>query len=144
MYVTNTWNAQAFPFLSQQLFYKNGTVYDQLAILNADYSLNQTALAEQGVPWYAASNAVYYLGSNLAIGATLTHVGIWYWRPILNAVKGFRTRSIEDPHYQKMLVYKEVPMWVYGSIILVSFAMAMATCCTSSRLCSTESSSRPS
>ncbi|GAA5902251.1 hypothetical protein JCM8208_007240 [Rhodotorula glutinis] len=130
MYVTNTWNAQAFPFLSQQLFYKNGTVYDQLAILNADYSLNSTALAEQGVPWYAASNAVYYLGSNLAIGATLTHVGIWYWRPILNAIKGFRTRTIEDPHYQKMLVYKEVPMWVYGSIILVSFAMAMATCYT--------------
>ena len=131
MYATNTWNAAQFPFLSQKLFYENGSDYDQLAILNADFSLNEAALAEQGIPWYAASNAIYYLGCNLAIGATLTHVAIWYWRPILNAIKGFRTRTIDDPHYQKMLVYKEVPMWVYGGIILASFAMAMATCCMS-------------
>jgi len=143
MYATNTWNAAQFPFLSQKLFYKNGSDYDQLAILNADFSLNEAALAEQGIPWYAASNAIYYLGCNLAIGATLTHVAIWYWRPILNAVKGFRTRSIEDPHYQKMLVYKEVPMWVYGGIILASFAMAMATCCTSLSSFSTRSNDLP-
>ncbi|BGP54983.1 hypothetical protein JCM8202v2_002571 [Rhodotorula sphaerocarpa] len=130
MYTTNAWNAANFPFLSQQLFYENGTIYDQLSILNPDYSLNETALAEQGLPWYAASNAIYYLGCNLAIGATLTHVGIWYWRPILNAVRQFRTRQINDPHYQKMLVYKEVPMYIYGAIILISFAMAMATCYT--------------
>ena len=54
----------------------------------------------------------------------------WYWRPILNAIRQFKTRQIDDPHYQKMLVYKEVPMYVYGGIILVSFAMAMATCYT--------------
>ncbi|GAA5886511.1 hypothetical protein JCM6882_001666 [Rhodosporidiobolus microsporus] len=130
MYHTNAWNAQAFPFLSQQLFYKNGTEYDQLLILNSDYSLNETALEIHGLPWYAASNAIYYLGCNLAIGATLTHVAIWYWKPILNAVKGFRDRSIPDPHYQVMRKYAEVPMWVYGGIMLASFAMAMATCYT--------------
>ncbi|GAA5887704.1 hypothetical protein JCM6882_001503 [Rhodosporidiobolus microsporus] len=130
MYHTNAWRAQSFPFLSQSLFYANGTQYDQLTILNSDYSLNETALAEQGLPWYAASNAIYYLGCNLAIGATLTHVGIWYWKPILNAVKGFRDRSIPDPHYQAMRKYAEVPMWVYGAIMLASFAMAMATCYT--------------
>ncbi|GAA5965378.1 hypothetical protein JCM8115_002013 [Rhodotorula mucilaginosa] len=130
MYAANTWNAAHFPFLSQQLFYENGTIYDQLSILNSDYSLNKTALDEQGLPWYAASNAIYYLGCNLAIGATLTHVGLWYWRPILNAIRQFKTRQIDDPHYQKMRVYKEVPMWVYGGIIVGSFAMAMATCYT--------------
>lgn len=57
--VTNVWNASNFPFLSQDLFYENGTQYDQTLILNADYSLNSTALAEQGLPWYAASNALY-------------------------------------------------------------------------------------
>jgi hypothetical protein len=56
---TNAWNAARFPFLSQDLFYENGTQYDQTLILNADYSLNETALAEQGLPWYAASNALY-------------------------------------------------------------------------------------
>ncbi|GAA6013368.1 hypothetical protein JCM10207_000871 [Rhodosporidiobolus poonsookiae] len=130
MYATNAWNAANFPFLSQDLFYENGTQYDQLSILNADYSLNETKLAEQGLPWYAASNAIYYLGCNFAIGATLTHVAIWYWRPILNAVKGFRERSIPDPHYQAMRKYKEVPQWVYGGIMLGTFAMAMATAYT--------------
>jgi hypothetical protein len=77
MYATNAWNAAQFPFLSQDLFYANGTQYDQNAILNPDWSLNEEALAVQGIPWYAASNAIYYLGCNLAIGATLTHVGIW-------------------------------------------------------------------
>ncbi|GAA5866212.1 hypothetical protein JCM8547_007204 [Rhodosporidiobolus lusitaniae] len=130
MYKSNAWEAASFPFLSQDLFYANGSQYSQLTILNADYSLNETALAEQGLPRYAASNAIYYLGCNFAIGATLTHVALWYWRPILNAIKGFRDRSIPDPHYQSMRKYKEVPMWVYGAIMLGSFAMAMATCYT--------------
>lgn len=29
----------------------SGTIYDQLSILNPDYSLNKTALDEQGLPW---------------------------------------------------------------------------------------------
>jgi hypothetical protein len=52
----------AFPFLSQKLFYANGSDYDQNTILNADYSLNEDALAVQGLPRYAPSNAIYYLG----------------------------------------------------------------------------------
>lgn len=30
----------------------------------------------------------------------------WYWRPILNAIRQFKTRQIDDPHYQKMRVYR--------------------------------------
>ncbi|TKA53580.1 hypothetical protein B0A53_03871 [Rhodotorula sp. CCFEE 5036] len=136
MYATNAWNSAQFPFLSQQLFFANGrsistcSIYDQTLILTPDFQLNKTALDIFGLPQYAGSNAIYYLGCNLAIGATLTHVGLWYWRPILNAIRQFKTRQIDDPHYQKMLVYKEVPMYVYGGIILLSFAMAMATCYT--------------
>ncbi|GAA6061462.1 hypothetical protein JCM10212_005665 [Sporobolomyces blumeae] len=130
VYATDHWRAQSFPFLSQDLFYANGSQYDQNLILNADWSLNETALAVQGLPWYAASNAIYYLGCNLAIGATLSHVAIWYWRPIVDAFKLYRTRTQPDPHYQLMRVYKEVPMWVYGSLMGISFAFAMATCYT--------------
>jgi hypothetical protein len=32
VYATNTWKSQNFPFLSQQLFYENGTEYDQLLV----------------------------------------------------------------------------------------------------------------
>ncbi|KAI5475579.1 hypothetical protein MNV49_001135 [Pseudohyphozyma bogoriensis] len=127
MYATNGWHAQNFPFLSQDLFYENGTVYDQTLILNADYSLNKTLLAQQGLPWYAPSNAIYYLGCNLAIGATITHVFLWFMPSMINAFKEYRSGTQPDPHYQKMLVYKEVPMWWYGVVIIASFAMSMAT-----------------
>ncbi|KAK4052813.1 hypothetical protein OIV83_002100 [Microbotryomycetes sp. JL201] len=129
-YKTNVWNAQNFPFLSQDLFYENGTQYDQLSILNPDYSLNETALEEQGLPWYATTNAIYYVGCNLAIGASFTHVVCWFLPSIMRAWREFRDRSQPDPHYQKMLVYKEVPMWWYGACMIASFAMAMATCYT--------------
>ena len=68
--VNNVWNAQNFPFLSQSLFNLDGTRYNQSLILNADYSLNKEALEVVGIPWYATSNAIYYVGSNLAIGAS--------------------------------------------------------------------------
>ncbi|GAA5984935.1 hypothetical protein JCM10908_002459 [Rhodotorula pacifica] len=130
MYATNMWNAKSFPFLSQQLFFVNGSVYDQSLILNADYSLNRSALEIYGLPWYAPTNAIYYVGCNLAIGATFTHIALWYWRPVYEAIRGFRSRAETDPHYMKMRVYREVPMWVYGFIMAASFAMAMATCYT--------------
>ncbi|SCZ88960.1 BZ3500_MvSof-1268-A1-R1_Chr1-1g00857 [Microbotryum saponariae] len=129
-YVNDVWRAKSFPFLSQQLFYENGTEYDQLSILNPDFSLNQTLLEQQGIPWYATSNAIYYLGSNLAIGASLSHVVVWFLPSIMKAFKEYRDRSQPDPHYQKMLVYREVPMWWYGATLVISFAMAMATCYT--------------
>ncbi|KDE06610.1 hypothetical protein MVLG_03106 [Microbotryum lychnidis-dioicae p1A1 Lamole] len=129
-WVKNVWHSQNFPFLSQQLFYLNGTQYDQLAILNPDFSLNEAKLEVQGIPWYSTSNAIYYIGSNLAIGATLTHVILWFMPSIVKAFKEYRDRSQPDPHYQKMLVYREVPMWWYCATLVVSFSMAMATCYT--------------
>lgn len=47
---------------SSDLFYENGTTYDQSTILDASFNLNRTALEEQGLPWYATTNAIYYLG----------------------------------------------------------------------------------
>lgn len=43
----NIWNAQNFPFLTQLLFYEDGRPYDQLSILNDDFTLNNEKLAEQ-------------------------------------------------------------------------------------------------
>jgi hypothetical protein len=61
-YAANVWHTQNFPFLTQLLFYENGmlesrsslslskhckgTEYDQLAILNDDFTVNEEKLAE--------------------------------------------------------------------------------------------------
>ncbi len=46
-YAQNIWHAQNFPFLTQLLYYEDGREYDQLSILNPDYTLNYDKLAEQ-------------------------------------------------------------------------------------------------
>ena len=53
------WHAQNFPFLSQLLFYEDGRRYNQLAILNDDFTLNMTKLEQEGLPYYAASQILY-------------------------------------------------------------------------------------
>ncbi|KAG2091233.1 hypothetical protein BD769DRAFT_397924 [Suillus cothurnatus] len=47
--------------LSQLLFYENGSLYDQTLILNSNYEVDPTLLAEQGVPYYSSTWVVYLL-----------------------------------------------------------------------------------
>ncbi|KAK0199297.1 peptide transporter MTD1 [Desarmillaria ectypa] len=130
-YARNTWNGQNFPFLSQALFYENGTLYDQLSILNDNFRLDPAKLEIQGLPWFASSQVLTKIGSNLAIGSTIMHVVLWYGKDIIQVVKKYKNGESYDPHLEKMKVYPEVPTWWYIAIFLGSFAMAMATIYTS-------------
>lgn len=84
----NVFNSQSFPFLSQLLFLgeyrtliyyldpalthasliENGTEYDQLLILNDDYTLNQTKLEAVGLPWFAGSQVIFKASRTMYIG----------------------------------------------------------------------------
>ncbi|KAJ3513900.1 hypothetical protein NLJ89_g2700 [Agrocybe chaxingu] len=126
-YANNVWSGQNFPFLSQALFYENGTLYDQLAILDENFRLDPAKLAEQGLPWFASSQVLTKIGFNLAIGATITHVILWYGKDIIEVIRKYRAGENYDPHLAKMKVYPEVPMWWYLAVFVASFSMAMAT-----------------
>lgn len=124
-YAKNIWNTQNFPFLTQLLFYQNGTEYDQLAILNPDYTLNYQKLEEQGLPWYAASQLLYKISRTMYIGAALTHFILWHGKTVYRIVRDSRTKETDDPHYQRMKVYKEVPIWWYLTILAGTSALAI-------------------
>ncbi|KAF9456897.1 peptide transporter MTD1 [Collybia nuda] len=126
-YARNVWNGQSFPFLSQQLFYPNGTIYQQLRILDDKFMLDPAMLEVEGLPWFASSQVLTKIGANLAIGATITHVLLWYSRDIIGAIKRYKAGESYDPHLAKMKIYPEVPMWWYIAVFVGSFAMAMAT-----------------
>lgn len=130
-YAMNTWKAQNFPFLSQLLYFENGTEYDQLSILNPDFTLNEEKLAIQGLPWYAASQLLFKVSRTMYIGAAVMHFFLWNYKTILNIVLDFRNGKCNDPHYQKMKVYKDVSNWWYLAIFVGTTAMAMATIYTS-------------
>ncbi|KAL5523449.1 hypothetical protein ACEPAG_7622 [Sanghuangporus baumii] len=77
VFYKNIWQSRNFPFLSQELFYENGTVYDQLLILNDNFEVDPTLLAEQGLPFYAGTWVVQLLVTNLGMAATFTHLLLW-------------------------------------------------------------------
>ena len=113
--------------LSQELFYENGTIYDQLLILNEKLEVDPTLLAEQGLPFYAGTWVTYLLTSNIALAATVTHLLLWnrsdlraawswigkgskeVWTefdwPFRNAddIKQVSPADDLDPHYREML-----------------------------------------
>ncbi|SGY39352.1 BQ5605_C003g02205 [Microbotryum silenes-dioicae] len=119
-YAKNVWHAQNFPFLAQDLFYLNGTQYDQSLILDDKFQLNKTALAIQGLPWYSTTTAIYYLGCNLAIGCSITHIVLWF-RPQI------RKAWAQCEYMSEALVYPEVPLSWYLAIMAGSLSMALAT-----------------
>jgi len=126
-YAKNTWNTQNFPFLTQLLYYQNGTEYDQLSILNDDFTLNEEKLAVQGLPWYAASQLLYKVSRTMYIGAAVTHFLLWHFNDFYDIVWTSRNKECEDPHYRKMKIYKEISNWWYLAIFVVMTAIALGT-----------------
>ncbi|KAF5348950.1 hypothetical protein D9758_014208 [Tetrapyrgos nigripes] len=118
VYAKNVWHAQNFPFLSQLLFNEDGTEYNQLLILNDDFTLNYDKLAKQGLPWYAASQLLYKISRTMYIGAALSHFAIWYGPTFWNIVK--HSNEVDDPHYQ-------VPTWWYIGVFIVCVGLAIGT-----------------
>ncbi|EIW85092.1 OPT oligopeptide transporter [Coniophora puteana RWD-64-598 SS2] len=146
----NVWQAQNFPFLSQLLFYENGTIYNQSLILNANYEVDPTLLAEQGLPYYASTWVIELLVTNLGLAATITHLILWNRDDLRSAwswmsVKGVQERWANfdwkfwrndgmrdqkntqdlDPHYVEMLKYPDAPDSWYYLTFLISFIIAL-------------------
>ncbi|KAF8878897.1 oligopeptide transporter [Gymnopilus junonius] len=127
-FAANTWNTQNFPFLTQLLFYENGTQYNQLAILNSDFTLNKEKSAEQGLPWYAASQLLFKISRTMYIGAAVTHFFLWHFKTVVGIIRDYKTKQCDDAHYRRMKVYKEISNWWYIVILLVTAAISLGRC----------------
>ncbi|KAI0058142.1 OPT superfamily oligopeptide transporter [Artomyces pyxidatus] len=151
VYYKNIWDSQNFPFLSQELFYENGTVYDQLLILNDKLEVDPNLLQQQGLPFYAGTWVVNLLTSNMAMAATFTHLllwnradlrAAWSWATPTEVKKmwsnfnwkfwqdeGIREQPGPDedidPHYREMLKYRDVPNSWYMIVLVLSFITAL-------------------
>ncbi|KAF8896110.1 OPT oligopeptide transporter protein-domain-containing protein [Infundibulicybe gibba] len=133
VYYKNIWESRGLPFLSQTLFYQNGTVYDQLLILNDKLEVDPVLLAEQGLPFYAGSWVVQLLSTNLGMAATFTHLLLWNYADMQNAWNWLRPSVLRSmwnnfdlrPHYQQMLKYPDAPNSWYLVTLAISIIMAL-------------------
>ncbi|KAJ7126834.1 OPT oligopeptide transporter protein-domain-containing protein [Mycena epipterygia] len=151
VYYNNIWEAKTFPFLSQTLFYANGSEYDQLLILNNNFEVDPTLLAEQGLPFYASTWVVQLLTTNLGMAATFTHLllwnrndlrGAWSWMTpsaLKESWASFNWKFWEDdgmrqapkddgdldPHYREMLKYPDAPNSWYLATLIISIIVSL-------------------
>lgn len=82
LYYSNTFNSQSFPFMAQQLFdgssnSTNFVIYNQTNVLNSNFEVDQTKLAEVGLPWLTGSYLGYLITSNMGFTATFVHMLLW-------------------------------------------------------------------
>ncbi|KAF2663875.1 OPT peptide transporter Mtd1 [Microthyrium microscopicum] len=125
LYYNNVWSAKSLPFMSSSLFKSNGTRYSSSAILNDQGTISQDKLNAAGLPSLTATNLWGYFTANLAIGALISHVLIFYSKDMRQAWKQAKARTQPDIHYQGMLKYKEVPMWWYWALFLLAFVAGL-------------------
>ncbi|KZV73279.1 OPT oligopeptide transporter [Peniophora sp. CONT] len=129
-YYSNLYDGKDLLWMSTSLFNSNGTTYDQNAVLTPEYTLNQTAIATVGLPRYTTTYVISQMTYNLSLGAAITHVFLYNWKELKTAfgsVKELLTNKtdIDDPHYRAMLKYKEVPMWWYITLFVISLAVGI-------------------
>ncbi|KAH8894602.1 peptide transporter MTD1 [Thozetella sp. PMI_491] len=113
LYYSNAWNAKSFPFMSTSMFLANGTKFTPKSIMNSEGSIDNAKLSAVGLPYMTASAIWGYFTMNLAMGALISHIILFYGKDMVLAWKQARARTQPDPHYRAMLKYKEVPTWWY-------------------------------
>ncbi|KAF5356761.1 hypothetical protein D9756_006727 [Leucocoprinus leucothites] len=122
IYYSNTWNSLDYPMLSSSIFSANGSVYHQSAVFGgSDFHLNETALAEIGLPALTGSNAWHNLTANLAIGGLIAHCIFFWGADAKDAFKLAYNKTQPDPHFQAMKKYKEAPWWWYAILLVLAF-----------------------
>ncbi|ETW81029.1 oligopeptide transporter [Heterobasidion irregulare TC 32-1] len=151
VYYNNIWDSKNFPFLSQELFYQNGTVYDQLLILNDKLEVDPVLLEQQGLPFYAGTWIINLLVSNMGMAATFTHLLLWNRDDLRTAWNWATPAGIKriwanfnwkfwhddgqreqpnadddiDPHYRAMLKYPDAPNSWYVVTLAASIITAL-------------------
>ncbi|KAF8841168.1 OPT superfamily oligopeptide transporter [Paxillus ammoniavirescens] len=121
--------SRGLPFMSTALFNGNGSSYDQSAILDANNQLDPQKYAEVGPPYMTTTYSISLLVSYASMGAAFSHVLLWNWRELWEALGGFNflksAQDFDDIHFQKMKVYKEVPQWWYLALFGISLGLAV-------------------
>ena len=87
LYYNNTWRAQDFPFLSQQLYdnssnFTNYVIYNESLILNPDLTISDTLVDQVGIPWLTSSYVVQLIVFNAGFTANFVHMFLWNYKEI--------------------------------------------------------------
>lgn len=87
LYYGNVWRAMDFPFMSQLLYDQSSNTtnyvqYNETAIMNADFTVNNTLVDQAGAPYLTATYVNYLITSNAGLTATIVHMLLWNYAEV--------------------------------------------------------------
>jgi OPT oligopeptide transporter protein len=160
LFYSNHWNSRNFPFLSPLMFSDNSSskkyvTYNQTAILDKRFKVDESQLKVYGLPWLTSSHAFAMTVRNMGIMASIGHIALWHWDDIKSAFnivsldsmkkllkpkeldwkiwkhKGTKMTPEEAeeicPHYKLMQSYEEVPSSWFAAVWFISAAVGLVT-----------------
>jgi hypothetical protein len=72
----------------------NYTIYDQTLILNSDFTIDESKLAAEGIPYLTGTYIAYLITSNAGLTATITHMLLWNWDDLKGAWSWAHPRNL--------------------------------------------------
>lgn len=82
LYYSNVWNAQTFPFMSEELWTVDGSPYNQSLVMDADGQIDPALVTAYGLPYMSPTYVVYLVVTNMSISATMVHMYFYHWNAI--------------------------------------------------------------
>ncbi|KAL6211449.1 hypothetical protein ACLB2K_016675 [Fragaria x ananassa] len=123
----DSYDAQKFPIFSSHLFTAEGQRYDIPAIVNDKFQLDIAKYNEQGRIHLSTFFALTYGFGFATIASTLTHVGLFYGREIMDRYRA-SYQGKDDIHTRLMRKYKDIPSWWFYLLLAVTLAVSLALC----------------
>jgi hypothetical protein len=99
--------------------------------LRPDFTIDEAKLAAEGVPYLTGTYIAYLITSNAGLTATLVHMLLWNWDDLKGAWSWAHPRNLKkllDPETYKLILrnkYKEVPLWWWGAVLIISFVIGV-------------------
>lgn len=124
VYYGNAWNSRSLPFMSSLLRTQDGKPYKTSKVF-VNGILDQSKLADYGLPRVAGSYLWGMLCGNIAIGALFAHCLLFWGPDIVAVVKNLRKGKYDDRHHGAMSKYKEAPWYWYAGMLIFAFVLGM-------------------
>ena len=108
--------------MTASVYDNTGADYNVTNVLSAEGTLDPVAYAAYSPPFLSATFAFVYGLSFASITSVIVHVYLWHGKDIYDALRG---RQPLDIHARLMRSYKKVPLWWYGTILVVFTALSI-------------------
>ncbi|KAF3654886.1 Oligopeptide transporter 8 [Capsicum annuum] len=123
------YNAKKFPIFSSHLFDDKGQKYEINSIVNSKFELDEVAYAKHGKINITTFFALTYGLNFAAVVATLTQVGLFNGKEIIERFRSSnKSGKSEDIHTKLMKKYPEIPGWWFHGMLVLSLALSLVLC----------------